>query len=69
MVIAAWVFGVLGVLGCFWGLGAWGAWTSGGNVNKCKIYIDYISEFGGTGVLNEKCSARGPRKMSEADAD
>ena len=29
------------------------------------MYID-ISEFGGTGGLNGKCSARGPRKMSEA---
>ena len=33
----------------------------------CK-YV-YISEFWGKRVLNGKCFARGPRKMSEAIAD
>ena len=29
----------------------------------------YISEIGGKGVLTRKCSAKGPRKLSEAVAD
>ena len=32
------------------------------------IYI-YTYMFGGKGVLNGKCAARGPRKMIEAVAD
>ena len=33
------------------------------------IYIYIYIEVWGKGVLNGKCSARGPRKMSEAVAD
>ena len=33
------------------------------------IYLFKYIEVWGKGVLNGKCSARGPRKMSEAIAD
>ena len=33
------------------------------------ISCTFRTEFGGKGALNGKCSARGPRKMSEAVAD